>query len=55
MRPRNGFKNRDEVVELRPDDEGLGNIRPDEVVELLPDDKGLGNIRPALRNVPRVF
>ena len=31
---------------LKPDDEGLGNVRPDEVVPLDPGDEGLGNIRP---------
>ena len=31
--------------DLRPDDEGLGNIRPEDA-GLDPDDEGLGNIRP---------
>ena len=31
---------------LKPDDEGLGNVRPDEVVPLDPGDEGLGNVRP---------
>jgi hypothetical protein len=34
------------AMALKPDDEGLGNIRPDEVVALEPGDEGLGNIRP---------